>query len=248
MNNAKGNKPGIEKWRIRFIYVLIAIVFGFYALKLFDVQVINGDYYLEQSEDNRTSEINIQTERGIIMDRNCVVLARNVASYNVTITPADLPGDPTVDPLPGAIQEIYRELSPLIDIPVSNGVLNDDTVKLFTPCYTDFGIAEIVIIQDTNAPYTAVNVACDIDKETAMIISEKATDWPGVGIKIEPIREYPTGDMTSEVIGFLGPIPATQEDYYREEGFVTDRDKVGYAGVESTLNDILAGKNGKTCS
>jgi penicillin-binding protein 2 len=245
MNNSKGNKPLIEKWRIRFIYILIAIVFGFYTLKLFTVQVINENYYLEQSEDNRTNEINIQTERGIILDRNGVVLARNVASYNVTITPANLPGDPTVDPLPGAIQEIYRELSPLIDIPVSNGVLNDDTVKLFTPCYTDFGITEIVIIQDTNAPYTSVNVACDIDKETAMIISEKATDWPGVGIEIEPIREYPTGEMTSEIIGFLGPIPATLEDYYREEGFVTDRDKVGYAGVESTLNDILAGKNGK---
>ena len=118
MNDVKGNKPGIENWRIRIIYVMVALVFGFYALKLFDVQVINEDYYLAQSEDNRTSEINIQTERGIIMDRNGVVLARNVASYNLTITPADLPGDPTEDPLPGAIQEIYRELSPLIDIPV----------------------------------------------------------------------------------------------------------------------------------
>ena len=245
MNNAKGNKPVIEKWRVRFIYILIAAVFGFYTLKLFDIQIINGDYYLEQSEDNRTTEVNIQTERGIIMDRNGVVLARNVASYNVTITPADLPGDPTEEPLPGAIQEIYRGLSQLIDIPVSNGVMNDETVKLFTPCYTDFGITEIVVIQDTNAPYTAVNVACDIDKETAMIISEKANDWPGVSIEIEPIREYPTGDMTSEVIGFLGPIPATLEEYYTDLGFVANRDKVGYAGVESSLNDILAGTNGK---
>ena len=245
MNNAKGNKPVIEKWRVRFIYILIAAVFGFYTLKLFDIQIINGDYYLEQSEDNRTTEVNIQTERGIIMDRNGVVLARNVASYNVSITPADLPGDPTEEPLPGAIQEIYRGLSQLIDIPVSNGVMNDETVKLFTPCYTDFGITEIVVIQDTNAPYTAVNVACDIDKETAMIISEKAKDWPGVSIEIEPIREYPTGDMTSEVIGFLGPIPATLEEYYTDLGFVANRDKVGYAGVESSLNDILAGTNGK---
>ncbi len=245
MNNAKGNKPVIEKWRVRFIYILIAAVFGFYTLKLFDIQIINGDYYLEQSEDNRTTEVNIQTERGIIMDRNGVVLARNVASYNVTITPADLPGDPTEEPLPGAIQEIYRGLSQLIDIPVSNGVMNDETVKLFTPCYTDFGITEIVVIQDTNAPCTGVNVACDIDKETAMIISEKANDWPGVSIEIEPIREYPTGDMTSEVIGFLGPIPATLEEYYTDLGFVANRDKVGYAGVESSLNDILAGTNGK---
>ncbi len=245
MNNTKSIKTKIESWRIRVIYLMIAVIFGFYAFRLFNLQILQNDYYMEQSEDNRTEEINLQTERGIIMDRNGVVLARNVASYNITITPADLPGDPTEEPLPGAVQEIYRELSPLIDVPVSNGVLNDETVKTFTECYTDFGIAEIVIIQDTNAPYTSVNVACDVDRETAMIVSEKASDWPGVGIEIEPIRDYPTGDATSEIIGFLGPIPATLEEEYRAAGYVPNRDKVGYAGVESSLNDILAGTNGK---
>ena len=78
-----------------------------------------------------------------------------------------------------------------------------------------------------------------------MEISEKTSDWPGVKIEIEPIREYPTGSMTSEIIGFLGPIPATLEEEYREAGFVPNRDKVGYAGVESSLNDILAGTNGQ---
>ena len=245
MNNVRGKPTQIEKWRIHVIYFIIAAIFGFYIFKLFDLQILNGDYYLAQSEDNRTEEINVQTERGIIMDRNGVILARNEASYNVTITPADLPGDPTEEPLPGAVQEIYRELSPLIDIPVSNGVLNDETVKTFTECYTDFGITEIVVIGDTNAPYTPVAIACDVDKEAAMQISEKAADWPGVDIEISPIREYPTGSITSEVIGFLGPIPATLEEEYREAGFVPNRDKVGYAGVESSLNDILAGQNGK---
>ena len=249
MNNDKIQKTRVEQWRIRVIYIIIALIFSFYVFKLFSMQVIQNDYYLAQSEDNRTSEINIQTERGIIMDRNGVVLARNVASYNVTITPADLPAvlplDPTVEQPPGAIQEIYRELSDLIDVPVSNGVMNDETVRNFTPCYTDFGITEIVIIGDTNAPYTPVKVACDIDREAAMIISEKASDWPGVEIEIEPIREYPTGSMTSEIVGFLGPIPATQEEEYRDAGFVPNRDKVGYAGVESSLNDILSGTNGQ---
>lgn len=245
MNNVRGKKTKLEAWRIRVIYVIIAAIFGYYAVRLFDIQILQNDYYLAQSEDNRTSEINIQTERGIIMDRNGVVLARNAASYNVTITPADLPGDPTEEPLPGSVQEIYRELSPLIDVPVSNGVMNDETVKTFTECYTDFGITEIVVIGDTNAPYTAVEVACDIDKEVAMEISEKAVDWPGVEIEIEPIREYPTGSMTSEIVGFLGPVPASLEEEYREAGYVTDRDKVGYAGVESSLDDILAGTNGE---
>ena len=245
MNSIKDNKTKVERWRIQVIYILVAAIFAFYAFRLFSLQVVQHEYYLAQSEDNRTSEVNIQTERGIIMDRNGVVLARNAASYNVTITPADLPGDPTEEPLPGAVQEIYRELSPLIEIPVSNGIMNDETVKTFTPCYTDFGITEIVIIGDTNAPYTPVQIACDISREVAMEISEKTSDWPGVEIEIEPIREYPTGSMTSEIIGFLGPIPATLEEEYREAGFVPNRDKVGYAGVESSLNDILAGTNGQ---
>lgn len=244
MNNRSQRNNRIEDWRIRILYILIAVVFGYYILRLFNLQILQSSVYVAQAEENRTTEISIPTDRGIIYDRKGVILARNVASYNVTIIPAFLPGDPTEIPLPGAVEEIYRELSPLIDIPVRNGVLNDETVKLFTPCQTDFGITEIVVIADTNAPYNPVRVACDIDQETAMIISESSADWPGVEIEIEPIREYPTGELTSEIIGFLGPIPAVLEEEYRELGFVPIRDKVGYAGVESSLNEDLSGKNG----
>ena len=235
----------IENWRIKFIYYLIVAIFGFYILRLFNLQILQNDAYLEQAEENRTTNISVQTERGIVFDRNGVILARNIASYNVIITPAQLPGDPTEFPLPGAVEEIYRELSPLIDIPAKNGVLNDETVRTFTPCQTDFGITEIVIIGDTNAPYDPVRIACNVDQETAMIIREKSNDWPGVDIEIEPIREYPTGEMTSEIIGFLGPIPAAIEEEYRELGFIPDRDKIGYAGIEASLNDILGGRNGQ---
>ena len=244
MNN-RGNKyMRLEGWRINVLYFLIFAIFGYYAIRLFDLQILNSGSYLEQAEENRTREVSIPTQRGIIFDRNGVVLARNIASYNVIITPANLPGDPTEEPLLGAVEKVYRELSPLINIPVTNGQLNEDTVRLFTPCQTDFGIKEIVIIADTNAPYTPVRVACDVDKDTAMRISEKMDDWPGVEIEVIPIREYPTGEMTSEIIGFLGPIPAVLEEQYRELGFIPNRDKVGYAGVESSLNSLLSGKNG----
>lgn len=239
------NHNQVQAWRIKVIYVLITLIFGYYILRLFNLQIIRGDTYLAQADDNRTNEINLQTERGVIYDRNGVILARNIASYNVTITPANLPGDPTEVPLPGAVESVYRVLSPLIDVPVSNGILNDETVKLFTPCLTDFGITEVVIIADTNAPYTPVRIACDVNEETAMIIREKANDLPGVDVEITPIRDYPTGEMTSEIIGFLGPIPAVLEEEYRDLGFVPNRDKVGYAGVEASLNDILAGRNGE---
>jgi len=238
MSHSEHKQNNFEFWRLIVIYVIGALVFGYFLYRLFNLQIIQGAAYLSRADQNREETISVQTQRGIITDRNGFVLARNVASYNVVITPANLPSDE------GATEEIYRQLSALIDVPVSNGVINDETVKLFKPCETDFGITEIVFIGDTNAPFDPVEIKCNIDQQTAMIIQEKSSDWPGVGIDTEPVRDYPTGSLTSEVIGFLGPIPASEEQQYVSEGFVANRDKIGYAGVEQSLQDILAGKNG----
>lgn len=248
MNKLKNISSNFDAWRYVVIYGLIIAVFGFYAFRLFELQIINGPSYLAQAEENRLTMISEPTQRGIIFDRNGVVLARNIASYNVVITPANLPVTADLDSLlqpNGAVQEIYRELSPMIGVPVSHGETTDEAVRLFKPCDTDLGITQIVYIGDTNAPYDPVRIACNISEKTAMIIREKAADWPGVGIEIEPVRDYPTGYMTSEIIGFLGPIPAIEEEYYRELGFVPNRDKVGYAGIEASMQDILQGKNGE---
>jgi len=238
MNKKKNLFGSWKNWRIKTLYILILLVFGFYGFRLFTLQIIDGEEYIAQADENRISNVSIQTERGIIYDRNGIVLAKNAAAYNVMITPADLPTDE------GATQEIYRQLSEVIDIPVSNGELTDEVVRMFSPCNTDLGIAEIVEIADTNAPYTPMEIKCDVDKMTAMLIESQSDEWPGITIEVEPIREYPTGELTAEVVGFLGPIPESQEEYYTELGFVAGRDKVGYSGVEATMQDILAGKNG----
>jgi len=174
----------------------------------------------------------------LITDRNGSVLAKNVPSYNVVITPAYLPLDE------GAIQGVFRELSSLIDLPVSQGELNEETVRLFTPCETDLGITQIVFIADSLAPYDPVRVKCNVDQTTAMVIQERSADLPGVGIEVEAVRDYPTGELTAEIIGFLGPVPAAYEEYYTDLGFVAGRDKVGYAGIESWMQEELGGKNG----
>jgi penicillin-binding protein 2 len=205
---------------------------------LFTIQIVSAQEYIAQADENRISDVSLPSQRGIIYDRNGYILAQNIPSYNVTITPAYLPVDG------GEVQEIYRELSDLIDVPVSNGEINETTVRAFTPCQTDLGINEIVTIQDTNAPYTAVSIKCNIDEKTAMIIKEKESEWPGVGIEIQPVRDYPTGSLTADIIGFLGPVPAALKEEYEAKGFVAGRDKVGYAGVELSLQDILGGTNG----
>jgi penicillin-binding protein 2 len=233
------SKSFFESWRYLVVYGLMALVFGFFLFRLFNLQIINGEEYTAQADENRTTNISVPTSRGLIYDRNGYVLARNVASYNVVITPANLPEDE------GAIQNIYRQLSELIGIPVSQGDTDDETVRNFTACQNDLGITQIVYIGETNAPYDPVQVKCNVDTQTAMIISEKTSDWPGVGIETESVRDYPTGELTAEVIGFLGPIPASQLEELEAEGFVANRDKVGYSGVELSMDDVLRGTNGE---
>lgn len=232
-------KGFFDNWRYLVVYGLMAVVFGFFLFRLFSLQILDGEVYTAQADENRTTKISVPTSRGLIYDRNGYVLARNVASYNVVITPADLPEDA------GAVQNIYRQVSDLIGIPVSKGDTGDETVRNFSPCQNDLGISQIVYIGRTNAPFDPVRVKCNVDSQTAMIIREKSVDWPGVGVEIESVRDYPTGELTAEVIGFLGPIPANRKDEMEAQGFVTNRDKVGYAGIELSMDDVLIGRNGQ---
>lgn len=232
------NNSGFEYWRYRVVYILLAAVILFFAVKLFDMQILNGDQYKAQADENRLKEISVQTTRGTIYDRNGFVLAQNVPSYDVSITPAYLPADT------GSLEKVYRELSALIDVPVTNGTLTDANAKAFTACQTDFGIKEIVIIGDTNAPYSPVKIKCNVDEKIALQVKSHASDWPGVGVDVESIRSYPTGSLTAAVIGFLGPITAEEESAYTALGFKAGRDKVGYAGVELSMDATLRGTNG----
>ena len=236
MNGSSSLHNNIERWRIYVFAGVILSVFIIFLARLFSIQIIQGPEWIARAEDNRTKEINIPASRGVIYDRNNTVLARNIASYNVIVTAADLPDDI------GEIQEILRELSNYIDIPVYGGELSEGNP--FVPCISDHGIAEIVEYGETATPFQPVPVACDIERESAMAIQEKSVDWPGVDIEIQPIRDYPTGSLTASIIGFLGPIPANQEAEFEAGGLVPNRDKVGYAGIELEYQDLLAGING----
>ncbi len=237
MNQSDSLHNNIRPWRILVFALLVITIFVIYLVRLFYLQVIKGPDYVTQADNNRVTTINVQAPRGIIFDRNGTVLAQNIASYNVVITPANLPDDP------GEVQRIYRELSAMISVPVSAGVL-DNLKDPYVPCKSDHGITQIVEYGSTTAPFRSVKIKCNVDRELAMVIKEKSSDWPGVDVEVEPVRDYPTGILTADVVGYLGPIPASTEQKYLALNFVANRDKIGYAGVESTFQDILAGKNG----
>ena len=241
MSSANVSKYQVALWRVLIVYGLIATVLGLIVFRLFSLQVMGQQVWIEQAVENYTTQISDPAPRGIIYDRNGHILARNVASYNVVITPAGLPDDEA------DIQGIYREVSQLTGVPVGGPVTAETlgNAKLFSPCVPGPSIADMVALGDSLAPYTPVRIACNIDEELARVVREKSVDWPGVSLEIEPIREYPTGALTANIIGFLGPIPAALETAYRDRGFVPNRDKIGYSGVETSLDDILIGRNGQ---
>ncbi|HKY53309.1 MAG TPA: penicillin-binding transpeptidase domain-containing protein [Anaerolineales bacterium] len=240
MSSESTGKFQVPLWRILVAYGLLIVVVGVLTSRLIRLQVLGEQTWNDQAVDNFTNTISDPAPRGIIYDRNGYILARNVASYNVVITPAGLPDDDA------DIQHIYRELSELIDVPVGGPVTDASLAqaKLFAACVPGPPIADMVALGDSLAPYNPVRIKCNIGEELARVVSERSVDWPGVSVEIEPIRDYPTGSLTAAVVGFLGPIPASLETVYRDRGFIPNRDKVGYQGVEISLDDILIGKNG----
>ncbi len=241
MSSGSVSRPvRFETWRLSIIYIVVFLALSGLFFRLVNLQVFQSADWAARAVENYTKQVSVPAPRGIIYDRNGYILARNLASYNIVITPAGLPADDS------DIQRVYRELSELIDVPVGGPVTDEslEEAKLFAACVEGPGIAEMVALQDTLAPFSPVKLKCNVSEEIARIVEEKSVNWPGVAVDVEPIRDYPTGSLTAHLIGFLGPIPALFEDEFRAKGFIPNRDKIGYAGVEDSMQDILAGRNG----
>src|ERR1041384_513761 len=241
MSSQTVNKYEVPLWRGLFFYAVIVGVVGVMAYRLVALQVLGQQTWSNQATDNYQETISEPAPRGIIYDRNGFILARNVASYNVVITPASLPDDQA------DVQRIYREVSQMTGVP-AGGPVTEATLanaKLFSACVPGPSIADMVALGESLAPYTPVKISCNINEELARVLREKSVDWPGVSVEIEPVREYPTGSLTADIVGFLGPIPQALENAYKDRGFIANRDKIGYAGVETSLDDNLLGKNGQ---
>lgn len=235
MNLAKqNNKVSLEQWRLYTFMAVIGFIFFVFMLRLFYLQVLEHDNWLRQAEENRTEQINLAPQRGVIYDRNGVILAQNVASYNIVVTPAFLPDDE------GEIEKIVFALSELTGVPAHLGSIDDPLI----PCGTNLGVSEMVEIQTSYSPFDSVAIQCNVSREMALAVKERSVDWPGVDVEISPVRDYPTGDVTASIIGYLGPIPASQQEL-AQQGFDLNQDKIGYGGVELYFDEMLRGTPGR---
>src|SRR5437870_1709368 len=98
----KNPEEGLEQFRRRITFVggFVLFCFGLLLLRFLWLQVIQYSYYKTRAEENRISLVPVTPNRGLIVDRNGVVLARNYSAYTIEITPSKVANlDKTIDEL-----------------------------------------------------------------------------------------------------------------------------------------------------
>ena len=219
---------------------MIALALLGAAYQLVRLQVTGFDAFAERALDNRQQRLTLPAARGVVYDRNGVLLAQNVPAISVSITPAFLPEDA------GRLAELYARLSELTGVPIATPPLDagNATGNRIGDDSPPPGIQELVLLQETTAPYRPVVIAPDITREQALVLGAELRNLPGVQLEVRALRDYPTGALTAHVVGYMGPITEDQADYYVDLGFDPARDRIGYAGIENRMQDVMAGSNG----
>jgi penicillin-binding protein 2 len=220
-----------QGWRLTFFQGVMFAVFALFSLRMYQYQVLETEELTELADENRLSRLPIAAPRGVIFDRYNEPLAINVPAYNVTAIPADLPANEN------ELLAVYNRLSALTGVPPTIAAALQAGSSLRS-------IEELVAEGEGIAPYRAVVIAQDVDQHVAMQIREEALTLPGVSIEVASVREYPTGQLTSHIVGYMGRIPAEQELELMAQGYNPAYDRIGYAGIEAYLEPILSGQRG----
>jgi penicillin-binding protein 2 len=166
---------------------------------------------------NQTTAIeSIPSTRGLIYDSQKRPLVNNVVSYDVIVTPADLPRDQE--------QIVATRLSPLLGL---------DMVDI-----------ETQIDSATGSLYTPIKIASGIDVQSARFIEENADALPGVKVVTTTKREYLTHDLFAGIIGYNGRITEQQYNAMKSQGY-SNSDIIGQAGLEAYYEQTLRGTPGQ---
>src|SRR6266850_125681 len=198
-------------------FVVLA-AFGLLAIRFLYLQVLQHDVYRAKAEDNRISIVPVTPNRGLIVDRNGVVVARNYSGYTLEIYPRRVKN----------IERTIDALTEYVDITTR------DRVRFRK------------LLQETrNAESLPVKNRLS-DEEVAKFAANRFR-FEGVEIRARLFRQYPFGDVGSHVLGYLGRINTQDQQKLEDDGVGANyrgTDYIGKAGVEATYESELHGTTG----
>ncbi|MFN8522154.1 MAG: penicillin-binding protein 2 [Chloroflexota bacterium] len=208
----------------RLFKVAVVVLFGILAAQLWRLQIVEGPQLRERADNNRIRVSPIPAPRGVIYDRNGVLLAANAPVFAVSIVPADLPSRNE--------RQVFDRLGGMLGMPPN----------------------DIALIVDRQSKlgdrFSPVLVKSNVPRDTALMIEQSHIDLPGVSVSVDSARRYSEGALLSHVLGYTGPIspallsPAEYKQKLEKEGY-TINDRIGSAGVEDTYEPFLRGRPGR---
>ena len=221
MTELRNVQADLARFRTRVFVVSVVVLccFVLLAARLVYLQVVRHEDLRAQAESNRTSIVPIVPNRGLIEDRNGVVLATNYSAYTLEVTPSKTDG---------GVEKTIDELSSVIDI---------------TP--RDRRRFKKLMEESKNFESLPIRTRLT-DAEVARFAAQRFR-FPGVEIKARLFRNYPYGELASHVIGYIGRINQAEKekiDDGDEQANYRGTEYIGKLGVEQSFEQTLHGITG----
>lgn len=203
--------------RIAAFTLFSLVALSLMVLRLYYLQGINGSYFRDQSENNRTRTVRTIPPRGLIYDRERKLLVGNRPSFNVTLIPEDVVN----------LNETLQKLSSVTGRSVES-------------------LKERINAQRGRHRFEPKIVIADVPREELAKIVANSIRLPGVIIDTVPARSYPHGTLAAQLFGYIREISKEQlanDDFYKRGDLVGQsgieksweeqlRGKAGFKGVE----------------
>lgn len=213
MDHLSGTEAPIDG-KLRLLGLLVSLVFLVFVLRLFQLQIRQGDDLRKRSEHNSVRTIRTEAPRGEIVGRNGAVLATTRPAYELEVVPADLR---------------HRQLTLQVLGRLVGASAEDFSQKIGAPR----GAARFrpVLLED------------DLDWEQLAKVEVHDFALPGVNTKVEPRRHYPNGRLAAHLLGSIGEIQANQLESGDYTGYQSG-DVIGQTGIERIFEHQLHGRDG----
>jgi penicillin-binding protein 2 len=204
--------------RVAILGGFALVMFGIIFFRLWYLQVLTGEQYVQQAKANDQRDLPIPAPRGQILDRSGQPIVTTKITNAVQIVPSELP------PEGRRRMALYRRLGRLLGMPSKR-------------------IEELVIAGHTALPYAPVTIKTDAGRAAMTVLAERQNDYPGVSQQPVPIRAYPYREMAAQVLGYVGEIG---KDELKMQAFrgVSQGTIVGQNGVEYYYDRYLRGQPG----
>ena len=201
--------------RVGVLAGIALILFAVLFLRLWALQVLSGDRYLNAAQNNLLRTVPVEAPRGSILDRNRKVIVSNVPGTAVQIWTSDLPDE--------GRYAMFKKLSRILHVPM--------------PRLTR------ALEEGKDDPLTPILVKTAVHEDQVAALKERSAEFPGVEVVGTYLRDYDYRSLAAQVLGYVGEISPDELERLEKSGYRAG-DRIGKTGIESAFDTYLRGEAG----